>query len=539
MQMNKSILILISNFLLLSLLALAWFDETEAETPARTGAGITAEAVASPEQEMINALKSSLEQERQAGQRLDELLRHTQSSLQTNQATLVEREQQIHQTEKKLTRQEEEGRQLAAAQTLLQEKLDLSRKELAKLQQENEGHQKKVTALQRLQTTMQANLDTLERRYASAQTELADVQNRYKSSVQEIDALQQKLALAETEARVNEQLLEELEQELRQRIQGTGARPQTVAPRDPQQKTASAEKQKGPAQVQPAEIERQPARQQPDAIPKTLEISRQEKAVIREPATKPVENASLPATPAGALKAEAQPSLPSTIFSEFTSNQLQSVFLASRSGLFGKAVEKSATVPTILFSDGKQTYVVHHVRETPFEFTADGTEWERMTVTLQRGKAVQPLTTLGFLDQDPRILIAPVTDQQAAQMQCRIYPVAKELLQSGQAIIVRPKENQYGECFFQSDAQSSGYMRLQREGSGRLSGKSVPSSGDLVFSKTGDVIGIMVNSEFCLVFDRLKTTRTIALGNKVPKQLTAAYLSQMYFQLEDLPSRLR
>ena len=69
-------------------------------------------------------------------------------------------------------------------------------------------------------------------------------------------------------------------------------------------------------------------------------------------------------------------------------------------------------------------------------------------------------------------------------------------------------------------------------------GKFNPSRGDLVFTKSGDLLGIMVNGDYCAVLNKVTPTRTIQLGNEVASQQTGQMLSQLYDRVFQMPGKL-
>jgi hypothetical protein len=82
-------------------------------------------------------------------------------------------------------------------------------------------------------------------------------------------------------------------------------------------------------------------------------------------------------------------------------------------------------------------------------------------------------------------------------------------------------------------------MRMQKERFGRIFGKFVPSEGDLVFSKQGELIGVMANDDYCLVLENLQSTRSVTLGSDLATRELATILERMYFQIYNKPGRLR
>jgi hypothetical protein len=72
-----------------------------------------------------------------------------------------------------------------------------------------------------------------------------------------------------------------------------------------------------------------------------------------------------------------------------------------------------------------------------------------------------------------------------------------------------------------------------------LFGKFNPSRGDLVFSRTGDLLGIMVNNTYCLTLHNFVAAATIPFGQDLRSRPTGAILAEMYNQLFSLPLQLQ
>ena len=107
------------------------------------------------------------------------------------------------------------------------------------------------------------------------------------------------------------------------------------------------------------------------------------------------------------------------------------------------------------------------------------------------------------------------------------------------AVVVGANEGYYGECKFQIEPTLPQYVRLDRSFVRGLFGKFNPSRGDLVLTKTGELLGIMANSEYCVVLNRVTPSRTIRLGNDVSDQQTGQMLSQLSDRVFQMPQRLK
>jgi hypothetical protein len=72
-----------------------------------------------------------------------------------------------------------------------------------------------------------------------------------------------------------------------------------------------------------------------------------------------------------------------------------------------------------------------------------------------------------------------------------------------------------------------------------LFGKFNPSRGDLVFSRTGELLGIMVNNTYCLTVRNFAAAATFTFGQDLHNQHTGGTLSQLYGYVFQLPLRFQ
>src|SRR5436190_3400446 len=115
--MNRSIFIVIVDFLLLSLIAFARFDSDQ-DLTARKGGQLALQDTG--QKEVVNVLKLSLEEERRARDELTTQLTQTESTLRNREELLVDREKRIQESQLSLQRKNEEAQKLAAERAALQ-----------------------------------------------------------------------------------------------------------------------------------------------------------------------------------------------------------------------------------------------------------------------------------------------------------------------------------------------------------------------------------------------------------------------------------
>ena len=236
---------------------------------------------------------------------------------------------------------------------------------------------------------------------------------------------------------------------------------------------------------------------------------------------------------------DTRPLSPNAIFNGFLSNRITARFEAARSGIFGRDVNKEKVSQCILFTEGTQTFALFHVDSTPLTIWNPGTDWSSLTTVLQHSNVAFSGVRLSFLAQDPRVVVVPIGTAQAKQYGVKIYNAAIDPFKFQEAVIVGANQGYYGECKFQIDTSAPNYVKVDRSLLKGLFGQFNPSRGDLVLTKSGDLIGIMVNGEYCALLNKVVPTRTIQLGNEVATQQTGQMLAQLYDRIFQMPQKLQ
>ena len=87
-------------------------------------------------------------------------------------------------------------------------------------------------------------------------------------------------------------------------------------------------------------------------------------------------------------------------------------------------------------------------------------------------------------------------------------------------------EGYYGECKLEVDLSTPGYARLDHNLLKGLFGKFNPSRGDLVFTRNGDLAGVMANGSYCLLLRNFDSAATFQFGSDVRDQHTGHTLAR-------------
>jgi hypothetical protein len=462
--MNKTLLLIMCDFMLLNLLALTRWEKAEpTHTQLETAAPRSAANAPAVNADMVELMRVSLEDEKKSREQLAAQLASTQGSLSDREKNLAALQQQKGQLESSLSATQSSAKELEKRFTAATQDAYLSKEQLAKLQRE------------------------LEEKRAEAERQAAE------------------LARAERQ-----------NAEARQRIENLN-----VA-------------------VRVAEQEKQLLNQNLTEAKQQVEVERLERAKVQEQTTVLAQGVGQLAEQSGALTQEIRdnrPVNPNQIFSEFLSNRVQSAITAKRPGLFSPS-NRDKQAQTVLVSDGTNTYALLHLSDTPFTMTEAPTNYLQVAAQLNRAGAAVSATELRFLQLDPRLAVVPVDASQAARLGAKIYSLAKEPYKFPNAVLVRADDGRYGDTPFRIDQGNANYVKLDNRIATRLFGEISPKRGDLVFSQTGDLIGIMVNNDYCAVLGNFAASFTLRLGDN-PQPATSGILSDIQTRWTRLPLKLQ
>jgi len=137
------------------------------------------------------------------------------------------------------------------------------------------------------------------------------------------------------------------------------------------------------------------------------------------------------------------------------------------------------------------------------------------------------------------VVLIPVSTNEARQLGCKIYRVSSDPYKFQDAVLVGAREGYYGECRFEIDLTTPEYVKLDNNFLKGLFGKFNPSRGDLVFSKMGELLGVMANSTYCMMIRSFDAAATLRFGQNVRDQQTGATLSILYTMVTEMPNKLQ
>jgi X-X-X-Leu-X-X-Gly heptad repeat protein len=470
--MNKTLLLILCDFLLLTLLALTRWEAAEPPRPKQPPVPELAANAVTKDQDIVEAMRESLADEKAVR---DELAQ----KLASVDATLAAREQSLTQVQAERARLAEERNAVASSLT-------------------------------------------------ETQRAAADLSKKFNAATQEATMTREQLA--------------QLQRELAEKQAEAERQRQALAAREKQLTDAQKQNQMLTMAVVVAEQEKKTLRETAEGLKGQVEVERTERLKVQEANTQLAQGVGQLAEKSGELTKEIRdyrPVNPNVLFNEFSANRVTASFTATRRGFIGQA-NRAKEANTVLVTDGNQVYAVLHIADTVFSLGEVGLDWESLKMELSKsGSARNVAPTVQFLNQDPRIVVLPIDPAQASALGAKVYPLAADPFKFPEAVLIDGGGRGYGEVGFKLDPSEPGFVRVDNRLFKRLFGDFSPKRGDLVFAKTGEILGIMVNNDYCALLKNFSAAKTIQAGTDIRNQATGALFDDLIARMRAMPLKLQ
>ena len=485
--MNKTLLLILCDFLLLTLLSLVnWEEEAESSSSdMEDTADQSISAMAMMEQDLLDTLASVLEEEKTIQNTLVSEADKVRKELELRDQKLQEKESSIMDLETSI--QEAQTR----AETLAQEKMAIEAEALKAKQ----------------------SIETLENSY---------------------EDLELKSKQMEAQARMLQAELEEKQREI-------DAKLAALAREELERKEAEAKVQELSIKVSVTEEQKKMLAESVETLKSEVVAERTERLQLQAQTTQMAEGITQLAERSQDLTEEFRSSQPinaNILFSRFNENKIALIFKSNRF-YRGESIQDDDLAMTLLISDGKSVFALTHLSSTPLGASNSSLGFRELEIEMNRGVARLNPSQLTFLALDPRIASVPLTDDQVGVLGGEIFYTALDPFKFSEAVLIDEKGSYYGEVEFKLDARTPGYVRMQSKIFSRIFGDFSPSKGDLVFSKTGELLGIMVDSRYCLLVDNLMGNEKLSLGAGFSSDQFKATIQSLKNRYDSLPSDLR
>lgn len=516
--MNKTLMLVICDFLLLSMLALARFDPPEKKVEPEldaTASSATAEA------ELISLLEESLQAEQGSRENLSSDLQETRESLQEKARLLEERESALAETMANLEQSSAEA------------------DALAKSKAEAEATKAKLAA----------EREQLARRYESTQAELQ------KASEQRIQ-LANTLGTVKEERSVSEERLKQAEKELREREAQLARREADLS---------AAQQESERLETEQAELKKalEVAQTEGRLLAENLNKEQQEKAEAFARADRLTDNVGVLGEGVNQLgqgvsqigqevtslsqssekiKKEieaARPQTMSEIFTRFQENRANIRFRSREQGLFGNTIERSYESQSILVKGQDDNYyLVTHSSNSPFSISKYS-RVESANLTVSIGAERMQINQIGFLATDPRLIFIPLPKIFAESSELKAFSLALQPERWEEAVLVKNDESNFGRSEFRRLTSSARFLKMERPALGELFADFAASRGDLAFTKNSQFIGLLTDTRHAVVIDDFLATAVLDLGSRFDADTARDTVEQLKERVRELPDQVR
>jgi len=493
--MNKTLLLILVDFLLLTILSMTKWDEEQSERKSTSQTPEDASGVAAlgiMDQDLLDTLKSSLEEEQSAQQLATEETTRKQEELEAVKAELAQRDELVRDREKSiqglestLEKTKEEVASLASEQTMLNEQVVNSRKTISELEKSYQELQLTARQTEEQSRLLQEELERKALEVAEKEKEITEVESEKKS-------------------------LAEKSQELE-------------------------------IQVRVAQEEKRFLKENVDTLKGQVVEERQEKQKLQEQAGKLAEGVTQLAERSEDLREELRSSIPinaNQIFDKYLDQRVEIEYVVQRFAR-GRVIEETGLTSTVLVSDGEKTVALAHLDQSPFGLNQNTAGFRALSARLIIDEASYPSPKVQFLALDPRMAALPVEGTITDAHQDAVYLTAIDPFKFSEAVLINAKGNYYGEVEFKLDASAPGYVKMQSKIFSRLFGEFSPSTGDLVFSKTGELLGVMVDRSRCVLIDTFLAWENIDLGSGFSNKTLGETIRSLRLRYEALPTVLK
>jgi len=163
----------------------------------------------------------------------------------------------------------------------------------------------------------------------------------------------------------------------------------------------------------------------------------------------------------------------------------------------------------------------------------------RVRAVAQAADGMMLRDAIDFLALDPRVVVVPVAADQVAALGAKVYKIAGDPFKFPEAVLISADGKGYGTVGFKLDPDHPGYVQVDNRLFKRIFGDFAPSRGDLVFSQTGELLGIMVNSDYCALLGNFTAAAEITTGDDISALQTGRTIDALSARIRAMPLALQ
>jgi len=526
--MNRSLLLVVCDFLLLSILALARFDVPADATIAKDGQKIVSNAVIEriSDGENYDDVVAELEATNET------LLENLSSDKDDLLEQKLKLEDQIAQRQKEL---EDKENQIASRDAVIadnQEEIKKSQAEAQELERKREEIEKKREALLQTNAASKKELELLSKNLADAKKKSDQLAELKAKTEKEAETFRVELAKSIEKVKAEEKATAEAQAQLKDEKRRGDALVASTAKFDEKIDSINAGL-KGVGED--LKVVGQGLAGVGDKITNvTNDVNSVKQDVSRvgqeiEGVGSKVENIKKEVEVSVAQQKEnfkkltdVQTKSLNEIFTRYDENKIKlKLTFTHKGGFMGATKKDTFEMDTIIMVDGSFAYSLVHARSSPFRLEPSVRKLTEVSGQINSPKLNNAIEVkeVAFMD-DPRILIVPLyinPKELEKTSEIEVFNAPQNPYLFSEAVVVNAKSGRFGQTDFIRDERDSRYIKVSHTNFAFITGKFDPGKGDLVFSQKGELLGIMVNNDYAFhvknLGSRIHNGSRTTLGN--------------------------
>ena len=553
--MNKTLLLIICDFLLLNLIHFTAWDniDQDSSVPAAGGAETMGSGMGDPSQD-LELVKLMLDQSEQEQSVTQQRLVETEETLGGVEEKLGGVEEEMGNKERALGNAEKMN--LAILSEYEQFK-DAAQKEAKENTEENQALVKKVTELNANIDGLNFTLNTTSNKLTNAEITANDLDKKLAAAVALADrekqaamAAKKEAGMARTEATAAKSVAAKANVQIAKANTRAAAAENQAQAQIKQANTSAKERvQAAETRAKEAQVKTEVASKAKAGAEQKLAVSAKENTSLKEI----VVNERTDKQIAQKAHEEAlrqlgdKPINANMMATLYAQNHVDFATRATRTFSKPNLTTKTVLIEVMEYDPNTRknlpyVHAITHVKETPLRIAANAIGWKETHghLSKERGK-VHNLHHVRFLKSDPRIIVAPVGPPNSAQVTAlgvKPYKLAKKPFKFPKAFIMKKDGRKFGEVIFQMDPKNRDYVKLDKSFIRSMMGEFSPTQGDLVFSQTGELLGLMANSRYCHIIQKVTPAAAVMFGKNDSDGMSST-LAQMHRLIASKPLELR
>lgn len=471
--MNRTLILIIADFLLLSLLSLARFEPIEKEVTSSTDLATVTDTM---HEDLIEVLQLSLESERSNRETLNEKLSSTHEALDETREILDKTSATVD--------------TLAAEKSaLLREKEQLSAEKAAQAAALEREHARLATLAREKEAIEKAEQETRNRLDAAQEARVA--------LNEQLTTTTQTLTRIQSEAENKREQLKATEEQLKSR---------DTALRDALRALESLQTEKHAIELEKARLATALAQTQ-----KEIETVRSEKSQVQATAATLAQNVGSLAESQTHMRQELkemQPLSLNQIFEHFQAARTTLLFSTRRSGFLGETSDTTEVTGVPVRMNGR-IWIVFHRDASPLRHqNLLGLD---VSVTSANGAPIA-VRTIGIHANDPRIAAVELPAEATARFSPAPVELSRDPLRFPEAVALS-HDGKFGEVLLKQHPEQSSYFLRDTKLLSSIPREVSARSGYFVFDKTARLFGIMIHGDYAYLLDPNSRFDTFSTGN--------------------------